>query len=102
MSSKRNIQSETSNNAYTRGLTHQQGFATNKQESPMVRHNKEHHNGRKTQFKMNVTATYRNDSLKRQIAESLNIEHTDTDQLINNRTEWMKCSLPRLKTADNI
>ena len=44
---------------------------------------------------MCVTGTYRNDTMLRQITEAVQIENTDTNQLMNDRAEWNMTPLPR-------
>ena len=88
---------ESSNNAYTRGLEHQRAYVAGDRKSPMIRHMNEKHGGVKKSYKMNVTATFGKDSMKRQIAESIDIENTIPERLINTRCEWNKPKVPRIR-----
>ena len=44
---------------------------------------------------MEVTGKFGGDALKRQIAESVKIQNTPTDLLLNRRDEWRQTILPR-------
>ena len=63
--------------------------------SPLWRHCVEEHRGETQQFEMNVTGSYRNDTMRRQISEAVQIERTETELLIYDRAEWNMTSLPR-------
>ena len=48
---------------------------------------------------MQVTGSYRNDTMIRQIAEAVKIDRTDSNILMNDRAEWNRNSLPRTVIA---
>ena len=87
---------ETASNAYTRGGEHLRRLgARDINGSPLWRHCVEEHGGETQQFEMNVTGSYRNDTMLRQISEAVQIERTETELLMNDRAEWNMTSLPR-------
>ena len=89
---------ETSRNAHTRGLEHKRSLHKRDQNSPLVLHSIEEHRGRIPKFNMTVTGSYRNDALKRQISEGIQIEQCRRG-LLNRRDEWRQARLPRLRLA---
>ena len=90
---------ESSNNAYTRGIMHQRLYESEDKTSVILRHMKEKHNGTKKNYKMRITGRFGRDAMKRQIAESIAIEKTAPESLINTRSEWNKARVPRTKIA---
>ena len=46
------------------------------------------------EFTMNVTGQFRGDAMLRQITESVLINHTPPDKLIDNKTEWNHAHIP--------
>ena len=88
---------ESSNNAYTRGIGHRRLYDAGDETSVMLRHVNEKHDGVRRKYKMTVTGKYRRDAMKRQIAESVAIENTAAERLINTRSEWNKTKVPRAK-----
>ena len=44
---------------------------------------------------MNVTGTFRNDPMLRQITEAVQIENLGAGRLMNNRSEWNMTRVPR-------
>ena len=89
---------ETSRNAITRGQEHKSSLHRKDKSSPLVAHCMEEHGGRMKKFDMRVTGSFRNDAMKRQIAESIQIEQTKNG-LINRRDEWRQVNLPHLRLA---
>ena len=85
---------ESSYNTYTRGCEHLQKFNKKDTKSMLVQHCNLVHQGQETNFQMNVTGTFHNDSTKRQITEGLQIERTPTNRLMNSKTEWNMPSMP--------
>lgn len=93
---KNEYKGESSTNAYTRGDKHLMDLnGRNITNSPLWRHCVEVHNGVRQQFKMNVTGTYKNDTMLRQISEAVKIENTDARKLMNTRAEWNMTRVPR-------
>ena len=48
-------------------------------------------------FEMKVTGVYGGDATKRQVAEAINIQHTQGSTLINRQDEWRQVRLPRIQ-----
>ena len=89
---------ESSRNAKTRGHEHLTALNNRDEDSVILRHLNEVHNGDVTNninkdFKMNVTGQYRS-ALERQIAESVKIELEHCD-LINNKSEYRSNNMIR-------
>ena len=87
---------ESAANAYTRGLRHIKDLATrDAKHSPLWRHCLTEHGGEMQTFHMSVTGTYRNDPMLRQISEAVQINNTDLDEIMNDRSEWNMTRIPR-------
>ena len=91
---------ETSKNAYTRGRKHLQDLDGKLTNSVMWRHCREKHEGTITDFRMGVTGQYRNDAMLRQISESVRINGSNDNELINNKTEWNYITFPRVMVTN--
>ena len=87
---------ESSKNGFTRGKKHLQELDGRVGSSVLWRHCREHHEGVVQDFRMSITGNYRNDAMLRQITEAVQIEHTDNEHLINNKTEWNFVQFPRV------
>jgi hypothetical protein len=87
---------ETAGNGYTRGDQHWKNL-TNKNvtNSPLWRHCLAEHGGVEQTFRMSITGTFKNDSMLRQITEAVQINNTDADELMNDRSEWNHPRVPR-------
>ena len=97
---------ETSRNAYTRGLQHTASITApynpardgNKPgPTSTLRHHVDMRHAKDSTpptFKMEVTGVYGGDAAKRQISESVNIQHTEGQ--MNRQDEWRQIHLPRL------
>ena len=60
-------------------------------------HNVEKHNpGPAPGFEMRVTGVFGGDATKRQVRESVLIQQTEEEKLINRRDEWRQVKLPRI------
>ena len=88
-------QGETAYNTYTRGTEHLKKYVNNNPKSMLLEHCIIAHEGRKVNFKMDVTGTYHRDSTKRQIAEGLKIEKTPNQRLMNSKSEWNTPNMPQ-------
>ena len=65
--------------------------------SPLHLHNVEKHNpGPTPGFEMRVTGVFEGDAAKRQVMESVLIQQTEEEKLINRRDEWRQVKLPRI------
>ena len=93
----RNIyKGETADSAYTRGLQHRTHLtARNITNSPLWRHCREAHDGILQEFQMNVTGTFRNDAMLREITEAVQIKNIEARELMNTRAEWNMARVPR-------
>ena len=89
---------ETSRNAFTRGREHMFDLHKKNRKSPLVLHNEEKHNNENAPgFEMKVTGVFGGDATKRQVQESVLIQQTKTEELINRRDEWRQVKLPRIE-----
>ena len=61
----------------------------------IVKHHTTHHNNATPKFKFKLHKSWKT-SLQRQIAESLLIQETPIEHLINSKSEWGNYSIPRL------
>ncbi|KAL9977958.1 hypothetical protein ACROYT_G015427 [Oculina patagonica] len=86
---------ETSRSAYTRGKEHLRALEQREESSVLWRHCCDIHAGNIAGFTMNVTGTFQNDAMLRQITESVMINQTKEDQLINTKEEWAYFRIPR-------
>ena len=88
---------ETSRNAFSRGLEHKAGLTKQDKKSPLHLHNLERHGGRAPGFEMKVTGVFGGDALKRQVRESVMIQQTPEEELLNRRDEWRQVKLPQVR-----
>ena len=79
---------------------HLEEFDRRTESSVIWRHCRERHGGEIQDFKMNITGSYRNDAMLRQISEAVRINDTPREQLINSRTEWNYVNFPRVDNED--
>ena len=87
---------ESSGNAYTRGDEHLTNLNNRDlRQSPLWRHCLEVHNGEVQEFEMNVTRSFKNDAMLRQITEAVQIDNTEQGRLMNTRAEWNMTRVPR-------
>ena len=77
---------ESSRNLYTRGGEHQSKYGNNKDDSFLVKHQMEEHQGARAEIAAKVTGNY-SDCLTRQIAEGVLIRRSNT-VLMNTKAEW--------------
>lgn len=92
---------ETSNNGYKRGKEHQELLKNKNKDSILWKHCVEQHGGEMQKFKMDITGSYENDAMLRQIVEGVRIENTKTERLMNERSEWNVARLPKAKITTN-
>ena len=87
---------ESAGSAYTRGMEHKKTLnARNITSSPLWRHCRNVHDGVIQGFQMNVTGTFRNDAMLRQITEAVQIDNVEPARLLNTRAEWNMTRVPR-------
>ena len=87
---------ETSRNGFTRGLEHKAALFRRDVNSVLYQHCKEEHRGRIVPFKMRITGNFGGDALKRQLSESVMIQESPSNEILNRRDEWRHIQLPRV------
>ena len=87
---------ETARNAYTRGREHLSMLRNKNKASVLWKHCRDVHSGNMIGFKMSVIKRYKNDAMKRQIMESVIIESSNQEELLNDKTEWNYVYFPRV------
>ena len=88
-------QGETSKSAFTRGKKHLDEFKAFLRTNCMVIHNITHHNSSRTlNFEMVVLKTVRG-ATERQIDESIRINSSTADIIMNSGSEWRADAIPR-------
>ena len=91
---------ETSRSAYERGLEHLKDFEDIKVESHMIKHYIENHEGEgmaEMEFGMRIVRKPRT-AFNRQVAESVLIQSNKNHHILNSKSEYNRCALPRLAT----
>ena len=93
---------ETSRSGYERGFEHLDMLATLSSKSVMLRHLLLKHEERdmsEVKWGMRITS-YNRTAFERQLEEAVNIERTSKSNIniLNSRSEWASCALPRLVT----
>ena len=89
---------ETSRSAYERGLEHQKDLDDLKIESHMLKHYIENHENEKIEdmeFGMKIVRKPRT-AFNRQVAESVLIQSNKNHHILNSKSEYNQCALPRL------
>ena len=79
---------ETYRNCYVRGKEHLKDLNNKLESSSLWRHCREKHGSEVQKFEMNQIASYRNDSMLRQIMEAVRISNSDSENLMNSKKEW--------------
>ena len=67
--------------------------------SALWKHCNEKHNSEKQKFEMNVTGSYSNDTMLRQISEGVRIEQVPEGLLMNSKNEWNYFCIPHAVVA---
>ena len=67
---------------------HMEDMHRNSEDSVLMRHRREKHEGGEIPFEMKVVASFLHDPLARQCAEAIWIKKVDYDKRINNKTEF--------------
>ena len=96
---------ETWRTAYERGSEHQEDVKNLKENSHILKHIIEVHPGRKIEevkFGMRVIRKF-NSALERQVNEAVSIHQAQRDgyTLLNSKSEYSRCTVPRLKVETN-
>ena len=86
---------ETSRTAYLRGREHWEGLESEKEKNPLWKHCMEKHGGTKVNFNMKVLRSHRT-PLSRQVHESVEIDSSKADIVMNSKGEWNGSRLPRI------
>ena len=87
---------ESSRNGFARGLEHRAALRRKDHTSPLYQHSRDVHGDRSVQYSMKITGSYRKSALRRQLAESIDIQETSEEVLLNRRDEWRHVQLPRV------
>ena len=74
-------------------------LAKKKERSALWKHCKEKHNSEMQKFEMNVTGSYSNDAMLRQISEGVRIDQVPEGSLMNSKNEWNYSRVPRAVVA---
>ena len=90
---------ETSRSAYTREKGHMKSLPKKEERSALWKHCKEKHNSEMQKFEMNVTGSYSNDAMLRQISEGVRIDQVPEGSLMNSKNEWNYFRVPRAVVA---
>ena len=92
---------ETARSAYERGWEHQESLRKLEEDSHLLKHVANHHQGvpmEKISFGMRVVQFTRS-ALERQVLESVLIqEEGKKHEIMNSKSEYSRCSIPRLTT----
>ena len=96
---RRNMKSEytgeSSRTSYLRGREHMEGLRNEKEDNALWKHCMTEHGGEKVKFGMKVLRSHRS-PLTRQIQESIEIEHSKADIVMNSKGEWNGSRIPRI------
>ena len=90
---------ETLRSVYTRGKEHMKSLAKKEEKSALWKHCKEKHNSEMQKFEMNVTGSYYNDAMLRQISEGVWVDQVPENSLMNSKNEWNYFRVPRAVVA---
>ena len=86
---------ETSRTGYLRGKEHLEGLKNRKEDSPLWKHCENIHSGSIVDFKMKVVRGHKT-PLTRQIQESVEIQYSTADMVLNSKGEWNGSRIPRV------
>ena len=87
---------ETSRNLFTRGREHVDKYENRKEDSFILRHQEERHDGHPAAFDAEVTAAFR-DCLTRQVSEGVHIRRCKMNTM-NSKSEWHQPALWRVRS----
>ena len=91
---------ETSRSAYERAWEHEDNYSKLSEDSYMLKHSLDIHEDKvisKERFGIRVLK-YTKTPFERQIRESVYLQQCKTDHLLNSKSEYNRCSIPRLST----
>ena len=88
---------ESARTGFERGTEHEADYEKGAEDSHMFKHwQNEHENEEKPQFSMKILRRHRS-AFVRQINEAVLIEmHCEQDQILNSKSEYNRCQIPRL------
>ena len=89
---------ETSRSAYERGQEHSKDLEFKRHKSHMLKHCVNHHDGmnpENVKFGMKILSSHKT-AFERQIREAVLIEKNAGPTLMNSKTEYNRCSIPRI------
>ena len=89
---------ETSRNAYSRGLEHQEDLKGEKEDSPLWKHCLLQHNGVKQTFLMKPLQNF-SSCLQRQVNEAVRITSSKATIIMNSKNEWHQAPIIRVVAA---
>ena len=69
-------------------------MAKKEERSALWKHCKEKHNSEMQKFDMNVTDSYSNNAMLRQISEGVRIDQVPEGSLMNSKNEWIYLRVP--------
>ena len=87
---------ETARNLYTRGREHNRNCDKKENESFMIKHQQDRHNGAGAEYRAKVRCSFR-DCLSRQIAEGVHIRRCEKE-VMNTKAEWHQPALWRVRS----
>merc|ERR1712002_1452526 len=90
---------ETSRSTYERSIEHQRALRNKDQKSPLYKHMEECHPGRTPNLLMTILRIHRK-ALSKQIHEALLISKSKAEILLNNKSEWSKSRIPRIRMTN--
>ena len=76
-------------------------LAKKEEQSVLWKHCKEKHDSEMEKFEMNVTGSYSNDAMLRQISEGIRIDEVPEGSLMNTKHEWNYFRVPRAMVVYN-
>ena len=86
---------ETSRTAYERGKEHVDGYMGEKEANHMYKHVVNEHGGERVNFSMKVVSCH-DKPLSRQLEEAVLIEEEKESSLMNSKSEFNRCRIPRI------
>lgn len=88
---------ETGRNTYSRAREHVRKLnERNEEDSALWRHCEEKHSVEEQAFRFDVIQTYKQDAMLRQISESVLVNRTNENEIMNGKTEWDQPRVPRI------
>ena len=85
--------------AYTKGKEHMKSPAKKEERSALSKHCKEKQNSEMQKFEMNLTGSYSNNTMLKQISEDVWIDQVPEGSLMNSKDKWNYFRIPRAVVA---